>query len=147
MEEALTTRRMNAIFPVELESRILDNCDLLTLYACHDAYPRLHLVAQQVLGRSRDRIVRRFALGAYQEFLDVLHDHNAVVTGMAALAFILRDETFTPNEITVAVGSSGGPHVEEYLVRRFCAHQVPDRLAGQPITARLRPRPRAPSPR
>ncbi|KAI0744784.1 hypothetical protein C8Q76DRAFT_789268 [Earliella scabrosa] len=136
--EAAMPATSHARFPVELEHRILDRCDMMTLYTCCEAYPRLRVVVQQVLAASRDRIIKRFALRAWAEFLDVLHGTNAVVTGMGALALILRDDTLIPNEMTIAVPSSGAGPFEEFLVRRFCAHQLPNALAGNPITARLR---------
>ena len=116
---------------MEIERQILEGCDLISLYVCRDVCTRFEGMYWDILRATRDRILRYFLRAGAERFLKILYDAHAVVTGNAALAFMLRDEGILGKELDIAVPNGGGTAIENFLVKTFdavCLAEYPGAL-------------------
>ena len=101
-------------YDVDLSAMVCNAMDLLTLIqwraACRSTY------AQGVFALKRDLVI---ALGAFLmdplEFLEVLTETQAVIGGILALAFVLRDRTLQPDVMDIYIADT---HFNRMLERQ-----------------------------
>ncbi|RPD63947.1 hypothetical protein L227DRAFT_561385 [Lentinus tigrinus ALCF2SS1-6] len=108
------------VFSLEVEERITDAItDMPSLFALREACKgrrrRDHLVSK-VLVQQLQRLVGYYVLQPHIDILlHAVHRWHAVISGHAALSFVLRDEQFLNKEMDICVGSYDAMGLEEHL--------------------------------
>ncbi|KAI0744782.1 hypothetical protein C8Q76DRAFT_851708 [Earliella scabrosa] len=96
---------------------------MLTLLECRNASPYLAALARRSLYASRQEILRRW-MPDPRSFLDALRDSHGLVTGVAALAFILRDHSLLGIYLDIAVASETTWSLEMYIRTTLRGRQI-----------------------
>lgn len=120
--------------PYDVMALFATEYDLPSLLAWRSTSSTHRVHGSLLLERTRDQIVEHF-VGREDTMwlLNVLAHHRAVITGDAALAFMLRDLSVVGDTLHIAVDRVQGAELEEDLERWFRAVNVtPLPAVGQP---------------
>ncbi|KAI0708325.1 hypothetical protein C8Q76DRAFT_695754 [Earliella scabrosa] len=121
----LLPRRHEVRLPEEVVEMIAREYDVPTLLAWRSTSSTHRIHAGDALMEMRDRVVAAYiAEDNVGWFLDVLAFHSAVITGEAALAFVLRDTTLLGDTFEVAVDRVHGSELQDDVQRWFGAINV-----------------------
>ncbi|KAI0757828.1 hypothetical protein C8Q80DRAFT_1072939, partial [Daedaleopsis nitida] len=72
----------------------------------------------------RERVMKKYVRGRSEEVLGVIREARGVVTGPAALAFVLDDLSVLDNDLDIAIPKGSFYSVNEYLSNDVCAQAV-----------------------
>ncbi|KAI0753014.1 hypothetical protein C8Q80DRAFT_1267458 [Daedaleopsis nitida] len=108
---------MPAQLPVEIEHHILLQCDIVSLSVCRAVNHRFQVLAQDMFTCKQDHIVTHFLGPATQQRYDLLRDTNAIVMGLAALAFILRNFGILRAELAISIPDGASHRATAFIVR------------------------------
>ncbi len=114
---------------------IAENLDVASLLAfqrvCHNSYT----IATSVLSSDRCRLVKHY-IPQVNLLLDHMRRHRAVIGGLAALAFVLRDPSLFPDTLDLFVpGRTTGPLCEQAFRDDPEFHLLPEGVIDRSDTA------------
>ncbi|KAI0730636.1 hypothetical protein C8Q76DRAFT_792787 [Earliella scabrosa] len=110
--------------PVELERMLLEGYDMLSLLNWRAVRGRYLFQVDRQLRKEMEKIVNVYVPGQASLLLDALHRFRAIITGEAAIAFLLRDRDLLGMDLELCVGEPEAEALHAFLKNNFVLTKV-----------------------
>ncbi|KAI0705558.1 hypothetical protein C8Q76DRAFT_801303 [Earliella scabrosa] len=116
--------------PVELERMLMEEFDMLGLLNWRPVCGRYLLQVDTQLRKEMEAIVKVYLPGQASILLDALPRFRAVITGEAAIAFVLRDMKLLGMDLEICVAEPEAEELHAFLQKNFTLTKVCGRDKG-----------------